>query len=66
MQTVARGKLIGVRFSQVEFSRIESLIGLFEQMTPGVKFNAQTVIKAALAMAETELISSRPKPTKKR
>ncbi|MBS2017195.1 MAG: hypothetical protein JST00_30200 [Deltaproteobacteria bacterium] len=72
---VARGKLIGIRFSDEEYERIERLIAHYERLTPGVPFNAQTVIKASLALAERELgiappaPPSRPRPktaTKKR
>lgn len=59
---MARGKLIGVRFSAEEYARVERLIAYYEQATPGVAFNAQTVIKASLAMAESSLGLAPPAP----
>lgn len=62
---MARGKLVGVRFSDEEYARIERLITHYQSVTPGVDFNAQTVIKAALALAESTLGLVPPPPPSK-
>ncbi len=51
-QEMARGKLIGVRFSDEEFDRIQRLIAHLEEATPGASFNPQAAIKVAIALAE--------------
>lgn len=50
-----RGKLIGVRLSAEEVERLDRLAAHFERNSPpGVTYNAQTTIKAAIAIAATQ------------
>lgn len=65
-EQMARNKLIGVRFSDEEAARVERLRLHFQELNPGVTFNAQTVIKAALALAEAQLLQPAAKKRAKK
>jgi hypothetical protein len=68
-----RNKLIGVRFTEEEIGVLDRLVAHFEETSPGVAFNHQLAIKAALAIVAREVgvaappaPRSRPKPRKSR
>lgn len=45
---MARNELVGVRFSPEEHALLDRLVGHFERAHPGMRFNKQMVIRAAV------------------
>ena len=45
---MARNELVGVRFTPEEQAVLERLVGHFEREHPGMRFNKQMVIRAAV------------------
>ena len=67
--TMPRNDLIGVRFSAEELELLDRLVAHFTATHPGVKFNRQMAIKAAVARAAADALPppaphSRPRVTK--
>jgi hypothetical protein len=57
-----RGTLIGVRFSSEEKARLDALARHLEATHPGVVFNAQMAIKAAIAIVSRDAGLEAPPP----
>ena len=59
--SMARNDLVGVRFAPAEQAVLERLVTHFEEAHPGMRFNKQMVIRAAV-FAYAEKLGIEPVP----